>query len=189
MHIFILILLAAFICIFYWWVDNISLIPQTLISSGMMYFAYLAYLHFRESVRLKLFEKRFQIYDGLNELYGALISMPDDKVALFKIADKCTRGLGYSTHRFLFGEDVQGFLEKIDCIFVRIAVADDFINSNQFEWSEERKKLIHEKYDNLMQITELWRKAHDKFHPYLYFGDYRREANVLKKNKENSQSD
>lgn len=147
---------------------NLLFAPTTIIAFISASISYFQYKTNKDKLLLDLYNKRFEVYSQLIDLYLAYYKNTDDSegVASFKTS----RNTFVKYHResqFLFDEE-SGVYSKITTLLEELNFLAAFLEDPNLSCEGaigQRKSNSHKKLDTLMHEIETAMK------PYLYFGN------------------
>lgn len=138
-----------------------GLLTAIVAALGLM-IAYFQFVTARRKLMLDLFDRRLKVLEGLERAIGAVFSG-------MKVTNEIFNDLlnAKAAARFLFGEDVQAFLQKTQEDFAFfIAYSDEMLADPE---AENRVALIERKYEILNRFAVYPQTLAPLFGPYMKF--------------------
>ena len=118
----------------------------------------------RDNLRLALYEKRFRVYAGLNDLITAVIREADVSLEDLRKLDAAT-----NERVFLFGNDIDKYIQEVRKKAVRLRHVNKQLHYGDLPVGDRRNQLAEEDQGLLHWFTEQLSNSGEKFREYLYF--------------------
>lgn len=137
-----------------------------LIACLVAYIAYQQYKTNRDKLKLSLFEKRFSIYEALDEFLVHILKNGN-------VSDEAIIDYSKNTNEayFLFEKDIIDFMEDVIKKATKFQFIIEQLNDEEQKIGDERTKLVDDKHELAKWFGAELRSIKWRFSKYFHFGD------------------
>lgn len=147
------------------WTEYLQAIGPTLIAIFVAWIAFQQWRVNQANLRERLFERRMKVLEDTRRHVSALLVTGKVQQEDF---DEFTAS--YRASRFLFGKDIEDYLQEI---WERSAcIQRDQGTYRNLSPSDERKRLIDREYENKSWLGGQLSTIHERFEPWLSFSKH-----------------